>query len=98
LLVQHVAKGAAAGVTRVRRSLLRQRREPQRKRTRFGLVTLMQVAKLPKMLKPDTGGEETSKCTLSGLPGWLGAARVERLVRNLGDPAVGWNLTVRGNK
>ena len=34
----------------------------------------LQVAKLPKMLKPDTGGIETSMSP-PGLSGWLGMAR-----------------------
>ena len=56
----------------------------------------MQVARLPKMLKPVAGGQElcplggadgaaTSR-TPPGLPGWLGTARTDRWIRNLGDP------------
>jgi len=44
------------------------------------------VASLPKMMKPDTGGEAMSK-HLSDLPGWLGTARRIDQSRNLGDPA-----------
>jgi hypothetical protein len=43
------------------------------------------VASLPKMMKPDTGGEAMSK-HLSDLPGWLGAARRNRSVEEPGRP------------
>ena len=45
----------------------------------------MEVASLPKMMKPDTGGEAMSK-HLSDLPGWLGTARRNRSVEEPGRP------------
>jgi len=48
-------------------------------------VTLVEVASLPKMMKPETGGEAMSK-HLSDLPGWLGAARRNRSVEEPGRP------------
>ena len=44
-----------------------------------------QVAKLPEMLKPEAGGEGNEQQP-SGLPGWLGTARVERLIEEPGRP------------
>jgi hypothetical protein len=41
------------------------------------------VVSPPTRMKPDTGGEATGK-HLPGLPGWLGAARVERSVEEPG--------------
>jgi len=38
-----------------------------------------QVAKLPEKLKPGADGEGNEQQP-SGLPGWLGTARVERLI------------------
>ncbi len=55
-------------------------------RTRFGLVTLLKVASLPKMMKPVIGGEATSKLHLPNLPGWLGTARRDRSVEEPGRP------------
>ena len=43
------------------------------------------VASLPKMMKPDIGGEAMSK-HLSDLPGWLGTARRNRSVEEPGRP------------
>src|SRR5437867_12843177 len=37
-------------------------------------------------MKPDTGGEATGKHS-PGLPGWLGAARVERSAEEPGKPS-----------
>ena len=45
----------------------------------------MEVASLPKMRKPVTGGEEMSRHSLD-LPGWLGTARRERSVEEPGRP------------
>ena len=45
----------------------------------------VQVVNLPKVVKPETGGEE-NKQQPSGLPGWLRAAKDEP--RNLGDPGL----------
>jgi hypothetical protein len=45
----------------------------------------MEVASLPKMMKPDIGGKAMSKHP-SDLPGWLGTARVERSVEEPGRP------------
>ena len=42
---------------------------------------------LPKVKKPAIDGEATGVCSRRTYPGWLGAARDERVVRNLGDPA-----------
>ena len=53
----------------------------------------MEVASLPKMMKPVTGGEAMSKHS-PDLPGWLGTARRIDQSRNLGDPA-GWG---KGNR
>ena len=53
----------------------------------------MEVASLPKMMKPVTGGEAMSKHS-PDLPGWLGTARVERSVEEPGRPCrVGANAT-----
>ena len=38
----------------------------------------MGVVSLPKMVKPDTVREATSRCSGSGSPGWEGTAGVER--------------------
>jgi hypothetical protein len=43
------------------------------------------VASPPTRMKPDTGGEATGKHP-PGLPGWLGAARVDRSVEEPGRP------------
>ena len=48
-------------------------------------MTLVEVASLPKVMKPVTGGEAMSMHP-SGLPGWLGTARRERLVEEPGRP------------
>ena len=40
------------------------------------------MASPPTRMKPDTGGEATGKHS-PGLPGWLGAARVDRSVEDL---------------
>jgi hypothetical protein len=45
----------------------------------------MEVASLPKMMKPDTGGEAMSKHS-PDLPGWLGTARRNRSVEDPGRP------------
>jgi len=45
----------------------------------------MKVASLPEMMKPDTGGEATSKHS-PDLPGWVGTARRERSVEEPGRP------------
>src|ERR1700683_4446261 len=45
----------------------------------------MEVASLPKMMKPDTGGEAMSKHP-SDLPGWLVTARRNRSVEEPGRP------------
>jgi len=45
----------------------------------------MEVASLPKMMKPDIGGEAMSKHS-SDLPGWLGTARRDRSVEEPGRP------------
>lgn len=59
----------------------------QRKRTRFGLVTPMAVATLPKVTKPATDGEATSTRTHRAARGdWGGRASTES-VWVLGDPA-----------
>jgi hypothetical protein len=44
------------------------------------------VASPPTRMKPDTGGEATGKHP-PGLPGWLGAARVERSAEEPGKPS-----------
>jgi len=49
------------------------------------LVTLMEVASLPKMMKPVIGGEAMSKHS-PDLPGWLGTARRNRSVEEPGRP------------
>ena len=54
-------------------------------RTRFGLVTQMKVASLPKEMKPVIGKGATSE-SLLGLPGWLGIARRDRTVEEPGRP------------
>ena len=43
------------------------------------------MASPPTRMKPDTGGEATGKHP-PGLPGWLGAARVDRSVEEPGRP------------
>ena len=48
-------------------------------------MTLVEVASLPKMMKPVIGGEEMSKHP-PDLPGWLGTARRERSVEEPGRP------------
>jgi len=45
----------------------------------------MEVASLPKMMKPAIGGEAMSKHPLD-LPGWLGTARRDRSVEEPGRP------------
>ena len=45
----------------------------------------MEVASLPKMMKPVTGGEAMSKHS-PDLPGWLGTARRDRSVEEPGRP------------
>jgi hypothetical protein len=45
----------------------------------------MEVASLPKMMKPDIGGEAMST-HLPDLPGWLGTARRDRSVEEPGRP------------
>src|SRR6266700_6250346 len=45
----------------------------------------MEVASLPKMMKPDIGGEAMSKHS-PDLPGWLGTARRNRSVEEPGRP------------
>ena len=45
----------------------------------------MEVASLPKMMKPDIDGEAMSKHS-SDLPGWLGTARRNRSVEEPGRP------------
>ena len=48
-------------------------------------MTLVEVASLPKMMKPVTGGEAMSKHS-PDLPGWLGTARRDRSVEEPGRP------------
>lgn len=55
----------------------------------------LQVANPPERGKPVTGGIETSNSPL-GLPGWLGAARVERPVEEPGRPDVWVEPNVTG--
>jgi len=71
------------------RSLRDQICKPQRKRIRFGLVTLTSVANLPKMVKPVTLVQATSICRQGAVRGgWEQRAEKDRR-RNLGDPS-GW--------
>lgn len=64
----------------------------------------LQVVKLPELLKPETGGEEGAVLRRGvnerhplGLPGWLEAARAERVVKEPGRPApVGGTQTRQG--
>jgi hypothetical protein len=52
------------------------------------------AAKLPDMWKPVTDGEGNEQQP-SGLPGWLRAARAERLIEEPGRPCrVGWDPTL----
>jgi hypothetical protein len=49
-------------------------------------VTLMEVASLPRMMKPDTGGEAMSSTRRTFRGGWGQRAGIDQS-RNLGDPA-----------
>ena len=61
--------------------------KPQRKRIRFGLVTLKSVANLPEMVKPVTFVQATSICRQGAVRGgWEQRAEKDRH-RNLGDPS-----------
>ena len=48
-------------------------------------MTLVEVASLPKVMKPDIGGEVMGKHP-PDLPGWLGTARRDRSVEEPGRP------------
>src|ERR1700683_1735202 len=75
-----------------RRSLGDQICKPQRKRIRFGLVTLMSVASLPDRVKPETLVQATSVCRQGAVRGdWEQRAEKDRR-RNLGDPTR-WTLS-----
>ena len=50
-------------------------------------MTLVEVASLPKMMKPDIGGEATSKGTRRAFRGGWGQRAGKEQSRNLGDPA-----------
>jgi len=56
-------------------------------RTRFGLVTLVAVASLPKMMKPAIGREEMSVGTVRTARGGWGERASRDWSRNLGGPA-----------
>lgn len=77
---------AALGESPPRRSLGKQTCEPQRKRTRFGLVTLMVVTNLPEWVKSDTRVEVTSTCTRGTARGGWGRRVWKERPRNLGEP------------
>jgi hypothetical protein len=47
-------------------------------RTRFGLVTLLKVASLPKMMKPDIGGEAMSSTRRTFRRGWGQRAGIDQ--------------------
>jgi len=79
------SRRAAGGETREAEAPLERTHEPQRKQTRFGLVKTQGLASLPTKVKPETGGEAMSK-HLTESPGWLEAARGERLIEEPGKP------------
>ena len=61
--------------------------KPQRKRIRFGPVTLLFVASLPEMVKPATSVQATSASSQgTDRGGWEQRADIDRH-RNLGEPA-----------
>src|SRR5580658_6793280 len=75
-----------------RRSLGDQICKPQRKRIRFGLVTLMPVTSLPEVVKPETLAQATSVCRQgAGRGDWEQRAEKDSH-RNLGDPTR-WTLS-----
>src|SRR5262249_36426127 len=53
------------------RVIARQPREPQRKRTRFSLVSVLRVVSPSKRMKPDTGGRDSGVAAI-GLSGVVG--------------------------
>ena len=79
-----IACSTCSGPGGASRSPGEQKREPQRKRIRVGLVTPLFVANLPEVVKPVTGSERNEHMLGPGEPGRLGAARVERLAEEPG--------------
>src|SRR5476649_1521564 len=73
----------------VRRKLVRRTREPQRKRTRFGLVTQPESEESARDDEPATGGEATGICSHRAFRGGWGQRAWTDQSRNLGDPS-GW--------
>src|SRR5437879_533602 len=82
IALRHVALWALDGGIQASEASRWRTREPQRKRIRFGLVSKARVARPPMRRKPDTGREAKST-HLSGLSGWLGAARADRSAEEL---------------
>ena len=70
----------------VRRKLVRRTREPQRKRTRFGLVTQPESEESARDDEPATGGEATGKCSRRAFRGGWGQRAWTDQSRILGDP------------
>jgi hypothetical protein len=62
------------------------------KRIRFGLVTRLVVASLPKMVKPEISSEATSVCRMGTARGEWEQRAEKEMSRNLGDPS-GWAQT-----
>src|ERR1017187_7006542 len=73
----------------VRRKLVRRTREPQRKRTRFGLVTQPESEESARDDEPAIGGEATGTCSHRAFRGGWGRRAWTDQSRNLGDPS-GW--------
>jgi len=72
--------------------------KPQRKRIRFGLVTLyLAVANLPKWVKPVTSIQATSICGWEAVRGGWEQRADKDSIRNLGDPS-GWFQYQRFNQ
>jgi len=63
----------------------------------FWLAGQSKVAKLPKMMKPDTGGEATGKSTCRAFRGGWGQRAGKDPLRNLGDPAAQGVATLAGS-
>jgi hypothetical protein len=69
-----------------RRSLGEQICEPQRKRIRFGLVTLVVAANLPEEVKPDVCSQATSVRGNGAIRGGWEQRAGKEVPRNLGEP------------
>jgi hypothetical protein len=87
LIARSTCSGPSGGIGNgVGRSLGERVCEPQRKRIRFGLVTLLVVAILPERAKPDIRSQATSICRSGTTRGGWEQRADKEMPRNLGEP------------